>query len=115
MKPWMSRLKVRLAAIDVVDDLLDRLRLEPAREERGLELGGRVRGSTPGASVEVVDRRLDAAREGRVERLLRGRDPDHLERRRVLEDADDGQPNASCPVCLSTTSIGIGSNVPSSK
>ncbi len=37
----------------VVDDLLDRLRLQPAREERGLQAARpRSPGSTPGASAK---------------------------------------------------------------
>ena len=93
----------------VVDDLLDRLGLEPAREEGGLEPGCRVLGVDAGSEPEVVDRRPDAAGERSDERLLRRRDADHLERRRVLEDADDGQADARLPVCLSRTSTGIGS------
>ena len=77
----------------VVDDLLDRLRFEPAREERGLQLGGGVRWIDPGGEPEVVDRRLDAAGKCLDQGLLRGRDADHLQRRGVLEDADDGEPN----------------------
>ena len=78
----------------VVDDLLDRLRLQPAREECGLQPRGCVVGIDSRRELEVVDRRLDPTRECRREGLFRSRDADHLERRRVLEDADDGEPEA---------------------
>ena len=91
MKPWISRLKVTDAGGDVLHHLLDRLRLHPVAEEGRLEPRCRFGRVDAGREVEVEDRRIGAAGEGRVERPLRGRDPRHLERGRVGEDPDHRQ------------------------
>ena len=94
MNPWINRLNVRLAAtassttcwIDSASSPLARKAVSSSAA-----VSSRVHS---GGEPEVVDRRLDAARERLHESLLRGRDADHLERRRVLEDADDGETDA---------------------
>ena len=92
MKPWMSRLNVMLAATASSTTFwIDSASMPRARtlipvEQRRLQDRHLARARSSGSSAGTVPKRA-------LEGLLRGRDSDHLERRPVLEDADDRQPH----------------------
>ena len=72
----------------VLEQLVEGVGLDAVRQNADSSFLASARASTPGAEVEVEDRRPDAIAEGRPERLPGGRDPRHGERRLIGEHAD---------------------------
>ena len=93
MNPSISRLNVQLAATASSSSLSSESACRPDARNADSSFRASARAIDARCEVEVEDRRSHAVAERVPERVLRGRDPGHRERRLVGQHADHLQPD----------------------